>query len=278
MIPSFEVKVDGVLIPYRLIQFSGGELHVQLDFSNLVNGEDLEISVISIDAVRYSMCFITELSLIKNALHEEFLLNETVMLLGLTYVPYGRQDRVCAKGDAFSLKVFAELLNSLNFTQVFITDPHSDVTPALINNCNITTQLDIMILNSRFLDNYSHVVSPDAGAYKKVQGIAGYFNKEVIPCLKTRDTSTGRLSNTVVITQEVKEEVTSILVLDDICDKGGTFIPLAQKLREAYPNARLDLFVTHGIFAAGTHNLKEHYDNLYCHNLFNKGLEVEVIQ
>ena len=275
MIPSFEVKVDGVLIPYRLIQFSGGELHVQLDTSNYIEDTD-EAFELNIETLQYPMTLMTELSLLRNALQKVFPI--TMDYLTLPYVPYGRQDRVCSEGDAFSLEVFAKQLNALEFDKVFITDPHSDVTPALINNCNITTQLDIMILNSRFLDNYSHVVSPDAGAYKKVQGIAGYFDKEVIPCLKTRDTGTGRLSNTVVITQEVKEEVTSIVVLDDICDKGGTFIPLAQKLREAYPNARLDLFVTHGIFAAGTHNLKEHYDNLYCHNLFNKGLEVEVIQ
>lgn len=275
MIPSFEVKVDGVLIPYRLLQFSGGELHVQLDTSNYIEDRD-EAFELNIETKQYPMTLMTELSLLRNALQKVFPI--TIDYLTLPYVPYGRQDRVCSEGDAFSLEVFAKQLNALEFDKVFITDPHSDVTPALIKNCTVISQLDIMIINSRFLDQYSHVVSPDAGAYKKVQGIAGYFNKEVIPCLKTRDTSTGRLSNTVVITQEVKEPVQRILVLDDICDGGGTFVPLAQKLKEAYPDVEIDLFVTHGIFSKGTQNLKEHYSKLYCHNLFNKGLEVEVIE
>lgn len=274
MIPSFEVKVDGVLIPYRLLQFSGGELHVQLDTSNYI--EDIDDAFeLDIQTLQYPMTLMTELSLLRNALQKVFPI--TIDYLTLPYVPYGRQDRVCSEGDAFSLEVFANQLNRLEFDKVFITDPHSDVTPALIKNCVVTSQLDIMITNSRFLDKYSHIVSPDAGAYKKIQGIAGYFNKEVIPCLKTRDVSTGRLSNTVVVTQEVKQEVQRIIVLDDICDGGGTFIPLAQKLIDLYPNAKLDLFVTHGIFSKGTQNLKEHYSKLYCHNLFNKGLEVEVI-
>lgn len=275
MIPSFEVKVDGNLIPYRLLQFSGGELHVQLDTTNYVGDTD-EAFELNIETKQYPMTLMTELSLLRNALQKVFPITTDTLIL--PYVPYGRQDRVCSEGDAFSLEVFAKQLNALEFDKVFITDPHSDVTPALIKNCSVTTMLDIMILNSRFLEQYSHVVSPDAGAYKKVQGIAGYFNKEVIPCLKTRDTGTGRLSNTVVITQEVKEPVQRILVLDDICDKGGTFIPLAQKLKETYPGVEIDLFVTHGIFAAGTYNLKEHYSKLYCHNLFNKGLEVEVVE
>ena len=57
--------------------------------------------------------------------------------LGLYYVPNGRMDRVKKDKEVFTLKYFCDLINWLNFDVVFVRDPHSDVTPALLNNCMI---------------------------------------------------------------------------------------------------------------------------------------------
>ena len=54
--------------------------------------------------------------------------------LTMPYVPFSRQDRCNNPGEAFSLKVFCDLINNLNFNSVEIQDPHSDVIPALLNN------------------------------------------------------------------------------------------------------------------------------------------------
>jgi len=40
--------------------------------------------------------------------------------------------------------------------------------------------------------------------------------------------------------------------VDDICDGGRTFIESAGLLREAYPEADIHLYVSHGIFSKGT--------------------------
>ena len=276
MEPSFEVKVDGALIPYRLLQFSGGELHVQLDTTNYIADTD-EWFELNIETKQYPTTFMTELSLLRNALQKVFPITTDTLIL--PYVPYGRQDRVCSEGDAFSLEVFAKQLNALEFDKVFITDPHSDVTPALIKNCSVISVLDIMTVYSSFLDQYSHVVSPDAGAYKKVQKIGEYFGKEVIPCLKTRDAASGRLSNTIVVTDGLREPIQRMLVVDDICDYGRTFLNLGAKLKELFPNTPVDLYITHGIFPAGINGLDKIFDKVYCHNLFNKELEniIEVV-
>lgn len=50
-------------------------------------------------------------------------------------MPFARQDRVCNYGEAFSLKVVADMINSANFSKVVVLDPHSDMVEALINNC-----------------------------------------------------------------------------------------------------------------------------------------------
>ena len=41
------------------------------------------------------------------------------------------------------------------------------------------------------------------------------------------------------------------LILDDICDGGGTFTGLSHVLRGTYGARAVDLFVTHGIFSKG---------------------------
>ena len=51
--------------------------------------------------------------------------------LRMPYIPNARQDRVKSPEDVFTLKYFAELLNSLNLTQVDVLDPHSAVSEAL---------------------------------------------------------------------------------------------------------------------------------------------------
>ena len=196
--------------------------------------------------------------------------------LDLPYVPYSRQDRVCAEGDAFGLKVFADQINALNFNLVVIFDAHSDVTPALINNCIHREAKALFVLNSSFLKEYSHLVSPDAGAYKKVNSIASLEDLPVIPALKTRDTSTGRLSNTILVTDGV-EKPSRLLVVDDLVDAGGTFILLGKELKKVFPDIPVDLYVSHGIFSKGTDELKFYYDNIYCHNLFTPTTGVTIL-
>lgn len=57
--------------------------------------------------------------------------------LFIPYFPGARQDRVCNKGESLSVKVYADLINNQNYDKVVIFDPHSDVTPALLNNVEV---------------------------------------------------------------------------------------------------------------------------------------------
>ena len=264
--PSFQITLYGAEdctnLSYKLTQFSAGELHPQLQEYDVLG----KIESIIIKPRTYNPSFIVELSLLVNALRDEF--PESVHFdLDLPYIPYSRQDRVCAVGDAFGLKVFADQLNSLNFRYVIIFDAHSDVSPALINNCINREVKNLFVLNPEFISKYSHLAAPDAGAYKKVNSIASHFNLPVIPALKTRDTATGRLSNTVVVTEGVGNP-TRLLVIDDLVDAGGTFLALGAKLKQAFPHTPIDLYVSHGIFAKGLNGLDKYYDSIYCHNLF----------
>lgn len=56
----------------------------------------------------------------------------------LPCVPGARQDRLNPSGDQlFTIKSIARDLNARRFPSVTILDPHSDVTPALIERCRV---------------------------------------------------------------------------------------------------------------------------------------------
>lgn len=167
--------------------------------------------------------------------------------LFLPFVPNGRQDRAMVNGDCFGLKVFANYINSFNFDRVVVFDPHSSVTPALINNCEVIPQLDFaasVISNDR---RPYKIIAPDAGSLKKVEEIGKVLEKEVIHCHKTRDPRTGNIG-AIKVYGDVKDSV--VYICDDICDGGYTFILLAAKLKE-FGASEINLVVSHGIFSKG---------------------------
>lgn len=192
--------------------------------------------------------------------------SQTQIKLTLPYVPYARQDRVCEKGEALSIVVMAKLINSLNCRKVIISDPHSDVTSALIKNVEIKTITDFVRASA--LEQLIHkenleLISPDAGAEKKIRKLAQSLNNvNMIAASKVRDTATGRILETHVM--DVKPNQ-AYLIADDICDGGRTFIELAKVLKN---NGASDLYlyVTHGIFSKGLAELNQYFKRIYCVN------------
>ena len=231
--------------------FNGGEVQVVLP-------EYLGYNIINIEAKLHNSDDVMRLLMVNDALRR-YAPGATVNLR-MPYVPYARQDRVCNEGEALSIKVFCDLINSMNFNKVTITDPHSDVTPALLNNCVIISQEDILDsfkgykedwdLYSKLMNNEITLVSPDAGAEKKILKVAQYFGGlDIIHASKVRDTRTGNITETK-INDNPYPDGKDLLIVDDICDGGFTFIKLAEQLKRLNPRS-INLYVTHGIFSKG---------------------------
>lgn len=172
----------------------------------------------------------------------------------IPYFPYARQDRVMQPGEAFSLRAVARIINDLDYDEVFICDPHSDVTPALLNKVRVISQLEMIqnhaTLRKLLVDVSPIVIAPDAGAAKKAYKVAQYFGCELLTATKVRDVQTGEITGTRVADPDVQICNDPCLIVDDICDGGRTFIELAKVLREQGAN-RVYLYVTHGIFSKG---------------------------
>jgi len=166
--------------------------------------------------------------------------------LELPYLPYARQDKEVTNETTFAFYTFAELLNHLNFSKVFVFDPHNvELTKRLIDRVDITMP-DIGKIVKWAGD--ATPVYPDAGAAKRYVAIT-----KALYCEKVRDQSTGEITGLKV---KGKVQKKSYIIIDDICDGGRTFIEVAKKLYAAGAK-EVHLYVSHGIFSKGLEPLRD---------------------
>lgn len=207
--------------------------------------------------------------------------------LEISYLLGARSDRKFEEGSVNYIKeVLAPIVNMQNFSAVTVLDAHSDVTEACLANYKKTTNLGLVLfaLRDYYLEggspDYSkmRLVSPDAGALKKVYDVAeniGY-KEEIIIASKHRDVKTGKITHTEVPIS-VHDANKDFFILDDICDGGRTFIEIAKaiKMKQSLSSAvhteqhgKIFLVVTHGIFSAGLKPLNEYFDGIYTTNSY----------
>ncbi len=195
----------------------------------------------------------------------------------MPFVPYARQDEVYVEGDPLSIKVFAEFLNSLDVDQVVIADPHSKVTPALINNAHIVHQHEVAMAAVLDLDQHLvqpiALVGPDLGSAKKIEALQAYIKKvhnldfPIIQCDKKRDPATGRITGFRILSGNPTGH--HCLMVDDICDGGGTFMGLFDVILNTGAEGQ-SLYITHGIFSKGVDILLKRFDKIYTSDSFPK--------
>jgi ribose-phosphate pyrophosphokinase len=209
--------------------------------------------------------------------------NQALIEIGCTEIqlkaPYflgSRSDRKFEEGSINYLKkVITPIINSQGFKKVYVIDPHSDVLEALIDNYH---KLDNQFLvkwaltridNKDGAQRRTALISPDAGALKKIFDIAKTFVIEnVITASKVRDLKTGKILKTELPNTDWTE-IEQAVIVDDICDGGRTFIELAKAIRETGYTGKIFLIVTHGIFSQSFLELSRHFDRVFCSNSYS---------
>lgn len=256
--PNFTPHGVTDALSFQLFTFSGGEPHFKLldavDSTSLVtithrvrSFNDMGVLLLAVDALQRAG--VQQLELV------------------LPYFPAARQDRVMVAGEPLSVKVYADLINALRLDKVTIFDAHSEVAIALLNNCHAVS-------NHRFISSIIEelgtvqLIAPDGGALKKIYKLAAHLEGAypVVECSKSRDVRTGKLSGFKVFTDDLKGA--DCLIVDDICDGGGTFMGLATALKEKNAG-RLYLAVSHGIFSKGLEQLSQHFEQIFTTNAFS---------
>jgi ribose-phosphate pyrophosphokinase len=177
--------------------------------------------------------------------------------LFMPYLPNARQDRIKNPEDVFTLKYFCEIINSLEFDTVFVTDVHSNVGLALLDRVreikpweqihNALTKITFMetgdVMHEAREKCYKNLLLfyPDEGAMKRYSGEMGM---PFVFGVKKRNWETGAIEGLDLMGSVEDIKGKNILIIDDICSKGGTFYHSAKRLKEAGA-ANIYLYVTH---------------------------------
>ena len=199
------------------------------------------------------------------------------------YTPYflgSRSDRKFEEGSNNYLKnVICPIINSLKFESVTVLDPHSDVLEACLNNFKKEPTIKLAQFALDKINRYPSsiiqkdkfiLISPDAGANKKIFKIADKlgYKGDIITCSKSRDEN-GKLSR-VDVPLRLGLDKQDLIIIDDICDGGATFINIAKEIKsKSWLTGKIYLIVTHGIFSKGFKELNQYFDGIYCTNSYS---------
>lgn len=190
--------------------------------------------------------------------------------LEMPYVPNARMDRTKNPEEVFTLKYFAEIINDLNFDNVVILDPHSNVAPALLRHCTSLSSAPIIgsILRDEKIDV---LIFPDEGSHKRYnmdEQYVSFYGKKI------RNWKTREITGFKLCTETDKEldylKDKTVLIIDDIISSGGTIFNTVQKLKE-YGTGRILVYCTHCENTIFSGKLKPLLDSGEIETIFTTG-------
>lgn len=284
---------------YKAWKFPGGEIHVQLKQS--IDCDYQGANVFDIYARLNTSEDIMFLLIFTDTLKKDY--RDSKINLFLPYMPYQQADRNFGKNECFSLKTMCNIINSMNYNTVTLFDPHSDVSPALLNNCEVQDNSEFIrtVINNIYWSEYYRImssasindtkkevgysidsfyndiiiVSPDASAYKKIFKLCEKigFTGQIETCSKSRNHKTGEL--TLKIPEFDSNKL--VLIVDDIALGSRTFF----NIRKGLKNEKVYLAVSHGVFNENIDLLQTNFIKVYTTNTIRDeriGENIEIIK
>lgn len=148
----------------------------------------------------------------------------------IPYYGYSRQDRKDKPRVAIGSKLVANMLVASGVDRVITMDLHA---PQIQGYFDIPVDhLDSHAVFIPYIENLKlenlTFAAPDVGSTNRVREIANYFNAEMVICDKHRKRA-NEIASMVVIGDVAGKD---IVIIDDICDTGGTLAKSASLLKE----------------------------------------------
>lgn len=243
------VNLEKSDIKYTLSRFPDGEVQISLgDFSHkdkicvkcrITNAEELFIVTQVLDILDR---------------HDVYYYVDIFYLMGM------RMDRVMDFNRPFTLKVITKMLSNSNAENIAVLEPHSDAIygyrfGALYSEKH--TRPDNLTVDYQ-------LVLPDAGAVERYE----YLCTNPISCSKVRDTSTGKILE-IKIDNPEKLDGRPLMIIDDLCDGGGTFCGIAECFKKiGIPKDRLNISVVHMVNPKGIENLSKNFNHVWFTNSY----------
>lgn len=186
------------------------------------------------------------------------------VILFCPYFPGARQDRT--DGQTPTTAVWMWDVLTMFARKIYTFDAHSNVIIKLITKNYMPSDLPVI------LPGFT-VIAPDHGAVDRAKDFerSHGWGRDVILCDKKRNFATGKFEG---FTMPPLPHAGNYLIVDDICDGGGTFNLLAEEF-EKDPFAKdseLWLWVSHGIFSRGETNIHSAIKKIYTTDSFHRDL------
>jgi ribose-phosphate pyrophosphokinase len=244
------IKLNGKEVMFG--RFPNGELYLQLE--GLCILEENKV----VFRYRDNECFL-KLGMLQHQIRTD----RGATNLYIMYLPYSRMDR--SNGIyACSLKYVAKLINDMGFAKVTIREPHSKESLDSI----MKSEADWWVAN-RLEDTADEIGGPllyfpDKGARDRYDiksleegGFCTAYGK------KQREFRTGGITGYEVVCNFDGAIDRNVLIVDDLCSRGGTFVAAAKLLKERGAK-HISLLVAHCEYNVLNGELFDYIDRLYC--------------
>ncbi|HZH37655.1 MAG TPA: ribose-phosphate pyrophosphokinase [Flavisolibacter sp.] len=152
------------------------------------------------------------------------------IIVVMPYYGYSRQDRKDRPRVAIGSKLIANMLTAAGADRIITMDLHAPQIQAYFDipvDHLDSSAVFIPYITQLRLENLTFA-APDVGATNRIREIASYFESEMVICDKHRKRA-NEIASMVVIGDVTDKD---IVLIDDICDTGGTLVKSAALLKE----------------------------------------------
>lgn len=241
-------------IKYDIFKFPDGEVQITLgEFSHKEDYIDVKCRITNAEEL-FIVCQVCDI----------FDRHAVNYVLSIYYLMGMRMDRVMDFNRPFTLKIVIDMLGHYNASSIRVLEPHSEVY------CRLHPRAEGLFISTKGLPTNwvnCQIVYPDKGASERYSFHYG-MDLPAIKCSKERNISTGKITSIKIDNpQDIKDK--PLLIIDDLCDGGGTFCGVAKAFEKiGVSKDRLNISVIHMVNAKGIENLSKYFNHVWFTNSY----------
>ena len=197
---------------------------------------------------------------------------KTITLI-MPFYPYSRQDKKNESRAPITAKLIANVLETSGIDRIVIMDLHAPQIQGFFNipvDNIYAMPLLIHKLNEMYLNNMTLeemqskfvLVGPDAGSIKRIIKFSKVMKLDPLFMHKQRNYKNSKIIDSMMLVGDknlVKNKIA--IVIDDICDTGGTLIKCCDILHK-YGAKEIICVVTHNILSNNAIDLFNQYEHI----------------
>lgn len=245
-------------IKYTISRFPDGEVQITLGEFSHKDEVDVRCRITSTDDL-FILMQVADI-LVRHGMY---------FSISIYYLMGMRMDRVMDFNRPFTLKMIVNILDNLGASDIAIFCPHSDTSLDLFRKTpayGLRSDMWEDFMSELTTATDYQTMLPDAGAVKRY-----CYYDEPADCVlvgeKVRDLATGKIISIGISNPEALDG-RRILLVDDLCDGGGTFCGLAEAIRKVNKDVKIDIVVNHMVNPKGIENLSKTFDHVYFSNSY----------